>query len=44
MEKNIKFDILSIVCIIVFCISMSPITLQNDTFYTIKLYISTLVI
>ena len=37
MEKNIKFDILSIVCIIVFCISMSPITLQNDTFYTIKI-------
>ena len=37
MEKNIKFDILSIVCIIVFCISMSPVTLQNDTFYTIKI-------
>ncbi len=38
-EKNIKmkFHILAIICIILFCVAISPITLQNDTFYTIKI-------
>lgn len=35
--KNIKFHILAIVCIIMFCVAISPVTLQNDTYYTIKI-------
>ena len=35
--KNIKFHILAIVAIIIFCISICPVTLQNDTFYTIRI-------
>ena len=35
--KNIKFNILAITCIILFCAVLAPITLQNDTFYTIKI-------
>lgn len=35
--KNIKFHILAIFCIILFCISICPVTLQNDTFYTIRI-------
>ena len=35
--KNIKFHILAIFCIILFCASLCPITLQNDTYYTIKI-------
>ena len=34
---NIKFNILAIVCIILFSFALSPITLQNDTYYTIKI-------
>ena len=34
---NIKFHILAIVCIIMFCVSICPVTLQNDTFYTIPI-------
>ena len=34
---NIKFNILAIVCIILFCFALSPITFQNDTYYTIKI-------
>lgn len=35
--KNNKFIILSILCIIIFCIGVTPITLQNDTFYSVKI-------
>ena len=35
--KNIKFLVLAIAAIIIFCISISPVTLQNDTYYTIKI-------
>ncbi len=35
--KNIKFHILAIAAIIIFCISICPVTLQNDTYYTIKI-------
>ena len=35
--KNIIFHILAIVVIAIFCISVSPVTLQNDTYYTIKI-------
>lgn len=34
---NMKFHILAIVCIILFCVALTPITLQNDTFYTIRI-------
>ena len=35
--KKIKFHILAIVAIVIFCISICPVTLQNDTYYTIKI-------
>jgi len=34
---NIKFIIMAIICICIFVIGIVPKTLQNDTFYTIKL-------
>ena len=34
---NMKFHVLAIICIILFCVALTPITLQNDTFYTIKI-------
>ena len=39
MDKNtkIKINILAIICIIIFAISIAPKSLQNDTFYTIKI-------
>lgn len=38
-EKNVKmkFNILAIICVILFSIVLTPITLQNDTYYTIKI-------
>ena len=33
----IKFNILAIICIILFCATIAPITLQNDTYYTIPI-------
>ena len=38
-EKNtkIKFNVLAIICIILFSFSLAPVTLQNDTYYTIKI-------
>lgn len=35
--QNTKFHILAIVAIVIFCISICPVTLQNDTYYTIKI-------
>ena len=32
-----KFNILAIICIIIFCATIAPITLQNDTYYTISI-------
>lgn len=39
MDKKtiIKFNILAIICIIIFSFSLAPKTLQNDTYYTIKI-------
>ena len=39
MKNNQKriFEILALILIAIFCISISPKTLQNDTFYTIKI-------
>ena len=32
-----KFNVLAVVCIVIFCIAITPMTMQNDTFYTIKI-------
>lgn len=38
MDKvKLKFHILAVICIVIFCIAISPKELQNDTFYTIKI-------
>lgn len=37
INKRIIFEVLAIVLIAIFCISLTPRTLQNDTFYTIKI-------
>ena len=39
MEKKqkIKFNILAVVVIILFAFAVSPITMQNDTYYTVKI-------
>ena len=36
-ERSIAFNIIAIACIVIFCASLAPKTLQNDTFYTIKI-------
>lgn len=36
-NKSIRFNVMAILLIAIFCFSISPITLQNDTFYTIKI-------
>ena len=37
INSKIRINILAIVLIILFCFLISPKTLQNDTFYTIKI-------
>lgn len=37
ISTGIKFTIIAIVLIAVFCVVLTPITLQNDTYYTIKI-------
>jgi len=39
MKKSFKinFNIFAIISIIIFCIAITPITFQNDTYYTIKI-------
>lgn len=36
-NNSVRFTIIAIILIIIFCISITPVTLQNDTFYTIKI-------
>ena len=36
-NKRFVFEILAIILIAIFCVSLTPKTLQNDTFYTIKI-------
>ena len=36
-HKEVIFMIMAIVCIAIFATAMAPISLQNDTFYTIKI-------
>lgn len=39
MNKNtkVKFHILAVISILIFCFAITPKTLQNDTYYTIKI-------
>ncbi len=36
-HSKLIFGIIAIILIAIFCIAMTPVTLQNDTFYTIKI-------
>ena len=36
-KLKMKFNVLAIVCILIFCFALTPITFQNDTYYTIKI-------
>ncbi len=36
-KYNVIFNIMALILIAIFCFAISPITLQNDTFYTIKI-------
>ncbi len=36
-KTKVSFHIIAIVCIVLFCFAISPITMQNDTYYTIKI-------
>ena len=39
MEKKtkVKFNVLTIFCIVIFCMAITPITFQNDTYYSIAI-------
>ena len=37
LSKDVKFNLIAIILIAIFCIALTPVTLQNDTFYTIKI-------
>ena len=37
IHSKLIFGIIAIILIAIFCIAMTPVTLQNDTFYTIKI-------
>ena len=37
ISTNVKFTIIAIVLISIFCVALTPITLQNDTYYSIKI-------
>src|SRR5574344_190208 len=37
IKPNIKFSIFAIITLIIICFALTPITFQNDTFYTIKI-------
>ena len=34
---NVNFTIVAIILIAIFCVCITPVTFQNDTFYTIKI-------
>ncbi len=37
ISKNVRFTIMAVILIAIFCIAITPISLQNDTFYTIRI-------
>ncbi|MCI8469912.1 MAG: hypothetical protein HFJ35_00090 [Clostridia bacterium] len=36
INASLKFTIIAVILIAIFCIAITPVTLQNDTYYTIK--------
>lgn len=36
ISASLKFTIMAVILITIFCIAITPVTLQNDTYYTIK--------
>ena len=36
-NTKIKFHVIAIFCIIIFCFSLTPVTFQNDTYYSIAI-------
>ena len=36
-KLKMKFNVLAVFCILIFCFALTPITFQNDTYYTIKI-------
>lgn len=36
-KTKMKFNVLAIFCILLFCFSLTPVTFQNDTYYTIAI-------
>lgn len=36
-KTKTKFNVLAIIVIVLFCFALSPVTLQNDTYYTLKI-------
>ena len=36
ISASVKFTILAVILISIFCIALTPVTFQNDTYYTIK--------
>ncbi len=36
ISTSVKFTILAVILIAIFCIALTPVTFQNDTYYTIK--------
>ena len=37
LNSRVKFGVIAIILIGIFCIAITPVTLQNDTFYTMKI-------
>lgn len=37
ISASVKFTILAVILIAIFCVALTPVTLQNDTYYTIKI-------
>ena len=37
IKSSTKFTILAIILIAIFCVALTPVTFQNDTYYTIKI-------
>ena len=36
IKESLKFTILAVILITIFCVALTPVTFQNDTYYTIK--------
>ena len=37
ISSSVKFTILALILIAIFCVALTPVTLQNDTYYTIAI-------